>query len=100
MYNPIVKQLLRRSDPTNMDETHTKLMKITTCERQSVSEGYRKPGNLDGLRAVTQAMMLYHKFGGSSRAPEWEDPIPIEVDQINLAHQPKRCFLCNKHGHL
>ena len=33
LYNPVVKRLLRRSDPTNMDETRTKLMKITSCER-------------------------------------------------------------------
>ena len=100
LYNPVVKRLLRRSDPTNMEETRQNLMKITACERQSVSEGYGESSNLDGLRAVTQATMRYQQFGGSSRAPGWEDPIPMEVDQINLAQQPKRCFKCNKSGHL
>ena len=44
--------------------------------------------------------MCYQQFGGSSRAPRWEDHIPMEVDQINLAQQPKRCLKCHKSGHI
>ena len=40
LYNPVVKRLLRKSDPTNMEETPQNLLRITACERQSVSEGY------------------------------------------------------------
>ena len=97
---PVVKRLLRRSDPTNMDEARANLMKITACERQSVSEGYGESSNLEGLKAVTQATMCYQQFGSSSRAPGWEDPIPMEVDQIKMQQQPKYCFKCNKTRHL
>ena len=99
-YNLVVKRLLRISDPTNMDEARANLMEITACERQSVSEGYGESSNLDGLRAVTQATMHYQQFGGSSRAPVWKDPVPIEIDQIKMQQQPKRCFKCQKMGHL
>lgn len=97
LYNPVVKRLLRRSDPTNMDEARANLMKITACERQSVSEGYGESSNLDGLRAVTQATMRYQQFGGSSRAPGYEEP--MEIDEIKMQQQPKRCYKCNLTGH-
>ena len=95
LYNPVVKRLLRRADPANMEEARANLMRITAMERQATTEGYGESVNLDGLRAVTQATMRYERFGGSARAPGHEEP--MEVDELR---GPKRCFKCGSDKHL
>ena len=90
LYSPIIKRLVRRSEPRNPSELSAKILAAVAAERQAFIDGYSECQTLDGLYTVerTEEMNL--------RQPAVHDE-PMDVSM--LQKQNVQCHICKKYGH-
>ena len=91
LYSNVIKRMTRRGNPVNRVQLQTLIIQAVANERSSYYDGYSESTNLDGLGATT--LNLTAEMGGN----EVNRDEPMDISAMD---QEKRCFRCNKIGHL
>ena len=86
LYNPVVRRLVRRKNPTTQEELRRSVLEVTSIEHESFLEGYGESTSLDGLSSVT--------FTRTSQGASLDQLEPMEVDSL----QEKKKLVCFRYG--
>ena len=91
LYSNVIKRMTRRGNPVDRVQLQTLIIQAVANERSAYHDGYAESTNLDGLGATT--LNLTAEQGGN----EGNGEEPMDISTVD---QERRCFMCNRMGHL
>ena len=92
--NNVIKRQIRRANPEDENELMQRATAAVAAERLSFNGGYAESTVMDGLSTVLeQGRRPMQQMQGDGIEP-------MEVDTINKSKETRKCYNCNKYGHL
>ena len=91
LWNKVVKRLVVRSQPTNVEDLRKACLEAVSSERFAYLNGFAESSSLDGLTAITRGNLRHNQVTSN------DGTVPMEIDAMN--YKGNNCRICSKPGH-